>query len=88
MADKLEDDVYEIPAIEADIPTEWRANGASYELEHPARCPYCRAVIRSLRVLKMTRAQVSFTSTLPRSGKAIVCPECDRILSAEISGLL
>lgn len=87
MADKPEDDVYEIP-LEVEIPTEWRSNAAMYELEQPARCPYCREVLRALRVLRMTRKQVSFTSTLPRSGKAIVCPECDRILSADISGLL
>ena len=88
MANKGEEDVYEIPELEPDIPAEWRSTVARYELEQPARCPYCREVIRSLRVLKMTRSQVAFTSTLPRSGKAIVCPECDRILSADVSGLL
>ena len=91
MADKPgpgdEDDVYEIAAVETEIPLEWRST-AQYELEEPARCPYCLAVIRTLRVLRLTRTQVSFTSTLPRSGRAMVCPECDRILSAECSGLL
>jgi hypothetical protein len=89
MADKPDEDVYEIGAVEAaDIPTEWRSNAATYELEQPARCPYCREVLRTLRVLRMTRTQVSFTSTLPRGGRAVVCPQCDRILSAEISGIL
>ena len=87
MAEKLDDDVYEIATEAADIPTEWRS-AALYELEQPARCPYCRAVLRTLRILRLTRAQVSFTSTLPRGGKAIVCPECDRILSADVGGLL
>jgi GAGA factor len=90
MAEKQgEDDVYEI-AVDldaAEIPTEWRSS-AQYELEQPAKCPYCRAMIRTLRVLRLTRTNVSFTSTLPRSGRAMVCPECDRILSAEVSGLL
>jgi hypothetical protein len=89
MADKQDDDVYEIAVdVEAaDIPTEWRST-AQYELEQPAKCPHCRAVIRTLRVLRLTRTQVSFTSTLPRSGRALICPECDRILSAECSGLI
>jgi hypothetical protein len=89
MADKqAEDDVYEIAVdLDAEIPTEWRSV-AVYQLEQPAKCPHCRAMIRSLRVLRLTRAQVSFTSTLPRGGRAMVCPECDRILSAEVSGLL
>lgn len=87
MADKPEDDVYELAVEETDIPTEWRS-AALYELERPARCPYCREVLRTLRVVRLTRTQVSFTSTLPRGGKAIVCPECDRILSADVGGLL
>ena len=90
MADKQgEDDVYEI-AVDVDaaeIPTEWRST-AQYELEQPAKCPHCRAMIRTLRVLRLTRTNVSFTSTLPRGGRVMVCPECDRILSAEVSGLL
>jgi hypothetical protein len=89
MADKQDDDVYEI-AVDVDaaeIPSEWRSI-AQYELEQPAKCPHCRATIRTLRVLRLTRMQVSFTSTLPRGGRALICPECDRILSAECSGLL
>jgi hypothetical protein len=91
MADKQDDDVYEI-AVDVDvdaaeIPTEWRST-AQYELEQPAKCPFCRATIRTLRVLRLTRTQVSFTSTLPRGGRALICPECDRILSAECSGLI
>jgi hypothetical protein len=89
MADKQDEDVYEI-AVDVDaaeIPSEWRSI-AQYELEQPAKCPHCRATIRTLRVLRLTRMQVSFTSTLPRGGRALICPECDRILSAECSGLL
>jgi hypothetical protein len=36
----------------------------------------------------LVRTQVSFTSTLPRKGYIIVCPECDGILWAELSGLI
>jgi glutaredoxin len=92
MADKTggeDEDVYELPLTETDaeIPTEWRT-GAMYELEQPARCPFCREAVRALRVIRLSRTQVSFTSTLPRGGRVIVCPHCERILSAEIGGLL
>ena len=41
-----------------------------------------------LKVFRLLRTQVSFTSTLPRKGYAIVCPECDGLISADLSGLL
>ena len=62
--------------------------GALYTLESPARCPGCEKEIRTFRVLRVLRTQVSFTSTLPRKGYVIVCPECERLLSAELSGLV
>jgi hypothetical protein len=83
------DDVYEIPGgtAEAEIPVHWRS-AASYTLESPARCPHCRAPIRTVRVIALIRTQVNFTSTLPRKGRVIVCPECERILSVELTGLV
>ena len=80
------DEAYEIPLTNEDIPAEWQG-GAVYTLELPARCPYCLVQIRTLRVLKLKRTQVAFTSTVPRGGRAIVCPECNRILSAELAAL-
>jgi hypothetical protein len=80
------EDAYELPGDTADIPLEWQA-GAVYALELPARCPHCREVIRTLRVLRLKRTQVTFTSTLPRGGRVIVCPECERIVSAELTAL-
>jgi hypothetical protein len=62
--------------------------GALYTLESPVRCPECENEIRSIRVIRVLRTQVSFTSTLPRKGYVIVCPECERVLSAELSGLI
>jgi hypothetical protein len=62
--------------------------GALYTLEGPVTCPECSSEIRTLRVLRVLRTQVSFTSTLPRRGYVILCPDCDRILSAELSGLV
>ena len=72
---------------EAAIPTEW-TNGAIYTLEQAVRCPHCREPIRTLRVVRMLRTQVTFTSPLPRAGRALVCPLCERIVSAELSGIL
>ena len=63
------------------------ANGALYTLEAPVRCPECNSDIQTLRVLRLLRTQASFTSTLPRKGYVMVCPECDRMVSAELSGL-
>lgn len=77
----------ELPTDGADeIPAEWQG-GAVYSLELPARCPYCLVQIRTVRVLKLKRTQAAFTSTLPRGGRVIVCPECNRILSTELAAL-
>ena len=68
-----------------------RANagaGALYTLESPVVCPQCEQEIRTLRVLRVLRTQASFTSTLPRKGYVVICPECERMLSAELSGLV
>jgi hypothetical protein len=81
-----EDGVYQLPEETGEIPEEW-AKGALYALELPARCPHCRQVIRLVRVLRLRRTQVSFTSTMPRGGRAVTCPECERILSVELSTL-
>ena len=83
----IDEDVYEIRAVDPVIPQEWRS-AAVYTLEVPARCPNCREPIRTVRVIRMTRTQVAFTSTMPRGGRAIVCPECERIMSVELSGLV
>jgi len=70
--------------VQGKLDTDWQRT-AVYTLEQAARCPYCREPIRTVRVVKMSRTQVTFTSTLPRGGRAIVCPECDRILTVELA---
>ena len=80
------DDVYEIPEVDV-IPAQWQSV-ATYTLELPVRCPHCREAIRTIRIVGLTRSQVAFTSALPRKGRVAVCPECDQILSAELSGLV
>lgn len=62
--------------------------GAVYTIEAPVICPHCETEVRSFRVLRLLRTQVSFTSTLPRKGYVIACPACARLLSAELSGLV
>jgi hypothetical protein len=62
--------------------------GAVYTLETPAVCPECDKEIGSIQVLRVLRTQVSFTSTLPRKAYVIACPECRRLLSAGVSGIL
>jgi hypothetical protein len=62
-----EEEIYNLEASAETIPAEWEG-GAVYTLEFPARCPHCRELVRSLRVLRLKRSQVSFTSPLPRGG--------------------
>jgi hypothetical protein len=81
-----DDDVYELSSTATTIPPEWEG-GAIYTLELPARCPHCKELVRSLRVLRLKRTQVSFTSPLPRGGRAIVCTACQGIISADVSTL-
>ena len=62
--------------------------GAVYSLEYPTKCPHCEQEIQTFRVFRLMRVQASFTSTLPRKGYVIVCPECDHLISSELSGLI
>ena len=64
-----------------------RQSEAEYTLEYPLTCPYCRKTIDTLAVVRLLRTRVNFTSTLPRRGRAIGCPKCQALLSAELSGL-
>ena len=68
--------------------TEGASGSGIYTLEQPLYCPHCRQRIQSIYVVRLTRAHVPFTSTLPRGGRAIACSECDGILTLELSGLL
>lgn len=81
-----EEEVYNLDSSSDTIPAEWEG-GAVYTLEFAARCPHCRELIRSLRVLRLKRSQVSFTSPLPRAGRALVCISCRGIISADVSTL-
>jgi hypothetical protein len=83
-----DDEAYVISAGEdVEIPAKWLSM-ATYDLELPARCPQCREPIRTLKVVRLMRSKVAFMSTLPRGGRAVVCPQCECIVSVEISGLI
>jgi len=59
---------------------------AEYTLEYPVTCPCCDQAVKTLQVVRLLRTKVNFTSTLPRRGRAIVCANCKKILSAELAG--
>ena len=54
---------------------------ADYMLESPLQCPRCSDEISIIRVVRLLRAKVNFTSTLPRKGYLVVCPSCQAIIS-------
>lgn len=64
-----------------------RESEAEYTLEYPVKCPHCETTIKVLKVVRLLRTRVNFTSTLPRRGRVIACPQCEAMLSAELSGI-
>ena len=64
-----------------------RGSEAEYTLEYPLRCPHCTEVIETLTVVRLLRTRVNFTSTLPRRGRVFACPQCKKIVSAELSSI-
>jgi CheY-like chemotaxis protein len=58
---------------------------AEYTLESPVRCPSCGERITSVKAVRLVRAQVNFTSTLPRRGRVIVCPHCLAVIPGELT---
>jgi hypothetical protein len=60
---------------------------ASYALEIPVRCAACTELISEVRVVRMLRVKVNFTSTLPRRGRVLACPKCLTVISGELGNL-
>jgi YesN/AraC family two-component response regulator len=58
---------------------------AEYTLESPVRCPACGERMTSVKAVRLIRAQVNFTSTLPRRGRVMVCPHCLAVIPAELT---
>jgi uncharacterized C2H2 Zn-finger protein len=88
MAANPSDDTFDIGDVEAEVPVEYQSTGAVYTLESAVKCPHCREVIRTMKAVKLSRTQVNFTSTLPRGGRVLICPQCEKVLPAELSGIL
>jgi hypothetical protein len=69
--------------------TDWRSTlAATYGLEQPVVCCNCRQEIDKLYVVRLYRAKVNFVSSLPRSGRLLVCPNCRTIVPGELGGVL
>ncbi len=71
------------------LPPGWKGEPAAvYGLEHPIVCPGCRAEVDRLFVVRLYRARVNFMSSLPRSGRLLVCPHCRVPLPGELGAVL
>lgn len=72
-----------------DTQSVWKAEPAAvYGLEHPISCPGCGVEISELYAIRMFRARVNFMSSLPRSGRLLVCPACRTPVPAELGAVL
>jgi DNA-binding response OmpR family regulator len=60
---------------------------ATYRLERSVRCSQCGESVSTLNAVRLLRTQVNFTSTLPRRGRVLVCPNCQTMVPAELSNL-
>ena len=58
---------------------------AAYALESPVKCPLCSSLLASVHVVRLLRAKVNFTSTLPRRGYVAICPSCRGVIPAAIA---
>jgi CheY-like chemotaxis protein len=68
-----------------DLHTQLGKIEAEYSLECPVRCPTCSEILTTVKAVRLLRARVNFTSTLPRRGRLIVCPHCLAVIPAELS---
>ena len=57
---------------------------AAYATEAAVKCPLCSETLTTVHVVRLLRAKVNFTSTLPRRGYMVICPECRGIIPAAI----
>ena len=75
----------EEPQIKEEPGAPGRGVEAEYQLEYPVKCPHCGEELEVVRVVRLLRTKVNFTSLLPRRGRVISCPVCLKVLSAELS---
>ena len=55
---------------------------AEYTLETPVKCPHCSNRLNSVNVIRLLRTKVNFTSSLPRRGYVVCCPDCRAVVPA------
>jgi hypothetical protein len=69
--------------------SDWRGNlAATYSLEAPVVCGSCRQEIDKLYVVRLYRSKVNFVSSLPRSGRILVCPLCRTVVPGELGSVI
>jgi CheY-like chemotaxis protein len=73
------------PTLQDDAPRPDDKTEAEYTLETPVRCPACGERVQTLKAVRLIRARVNFTSTLPRRGRVVACPHCLAIVPAELT---
>jgi CheY-like chemotaxis protein len=73
------------PTVPCETPQPDERTDAEYTLEAPVRCAACGERVDRLKAVRLIRTRVSFTSTLPRRGRVLVCPHCLAIASAELT---
>ena len=72
-----------MPLVEEEVQTE-----AEYTLESQVRCPACAQNLGAVHVVRLLRTRVNFTSSLPRRGYVVICPDCRTVIPAEVGGKL
>ncbi len=73
------------PILQDDTQRPEDKTDAEYSLETPVRCPACGERVDMLKAVRLIRARVNFTSTLPRRGRVLACPHCLAIVPAELT---
>jgi len=73
------------PASLEGSPPDEQESEAEYTLESPVRCPACGERTSSFKAIRLIRAQVNFTSTLPRRGRILACPHCLAVIPGELT---
>ena len=59
---------------------------AEYQLETAVKCNQCNQMFETVQVIRLLRKKVNFTSSLPRRGYLVVCPNCQTVVPAVIGG--
>ena len=73
------------PARVLDESRDVHDSDAEYTLEYAAACPVCGSTLTTVKVVRLLRTRVNFTSTLPRHGQVVICPDCRAVLSGGLA---